>query len=388
MGNKQKSQGRKAPNVDDKTALKLWVRAGGRCSFPGCSEYLLRDNLTTDEIKHGHIAHIVAASENFLRGDDPLPLSERSNIENLILVCQKHHAVIDNPDYIDKYPKDLLLRFKQQHEALIYELTGCNPDRTSKVIRLKARIGGQSVAASYDQICEALFQQQKFPREATFVDIDLTQHTAGETKNFIAYGVEHIRSQVATVADKGVLSGEVEHLSVFAIGPIPLLVYLGSQLSNKIPTDLYQRHRDTENWVWKEEEGQVSYDQSLIQQGTNPSHVALILSLSGRIPLDQLPSEIDESFFIYEITLDGLTPNPMFLRTKRDLDQFKIIYHSFLSEIRNHHGSAETIHLFPAIPSPIAVTCGRELMPKVFPGLSIYDHDKAQGGFRLVIKVN
>jgi hypothetical protein len=24
-----------------------------------------------------------------------------------------------------------------------------------------------------------------------------------------------------------------------------------TRLSNKIPTDLFQRHRDTENWTWK-----------------------------------------------------------------------------------------------------------------------------------------
>ncbi|MEE3919082.1 hypothetical protein V2I01_13810 [Micromonospora sp. BRA006-A] len=35
-------------------------------------------------------------------------------------------------------------------------------------------------------------------------------------------------------------SGDVEHISVFAIAPIPLLVYLGWQLDDKTPTRIFQ----------------------------------------------------------------------------------------------------------------------------------------------------
>lgn len=374
-----------APDVDDKTALLLWVRAGGRCSFPGCNDYLLRDTLTTRDIKHGHIAHIVARSKNFTRGDHDLPLAERSKIDNLILVCQKHHKLIDD-DAEGEFTVELLRAYKQQHEEHIFELTNCSPDKRSKVIRVIARISGENVSASYSQICDALLDQGRFPREKETVDVDLTQHPDGDTEAFMRYGTELIASKIHPVYERLVVQGDVEHVSVFAIGSIPLLVYLGSQLSNKVPTDLYQRHRDTQDWIWKPEPGNVQYDMTLLREGTDASQVALVLSLSGRLVLEQLPQN-DEAYF-YEITLKGEKPNPEFLRTKSDLEGFRTVYQQFLAHVRDQHPSAETIHLFPAVPAPVAVVCGRELLHKIPPSLQVYDRSRQSGGFRHVLEVH
>ena len=373
------------PDVDFETALLLWVRAGGRCSFPSCNEYLLQDNLTTDDIKHGHIAHIVARKKNGPRGNDELPFEVRSQIDNLILVCRKHHAVIDDKKLVEKYPKELLLAYKQQHEELIFELTACTPDQRSKVIKMIARIAGENVSASYSQICAALLDQGKFPREKETIDIDLTQHPDGETEAFLHSGMEVITTRVHPIYERQIVQGDVQHVSVFAIGSIPLLVYLGAQLSNKVPTDIYQRHRDTQDWLWKPEPGNAQYGISLVSEGTDVSQVALILSLSGRLALDQLPRL--DNFYVYEITLQGQIPNTDFLRTNSDLERFRQVYQQFLALVRDQHTSAETIHFFPAIPAPIAVVCGRELLHKIPPSLQVYDRSRQSGGFRYVLEV-
>jgi len=382
--NRRKTE--RAPKVDDQTALRLWTKAGGRCSFPGCPNYLLRDDLTPADIKHGHIAHIVAATLGGPRGNDPLLLSERSKIDNLILVCQVHHFLVDNHDYVETYPKELLLQYKREHEERIYELTGCTPDRRSRVLSVRARIADEVVSVSHSERCRALFQQGLYPREATTVEIDLTDHPNGDTAAFIEYGKELIQSKVDLLYKKDIGGGEAEHLSVFAIGPIPLLVYLGSRLSNKVPTTLYQRHRDLEDWVWKEEPGSCRYSMEMLQEGADQSNVALILSLSGKITIDQLPKHISDNFYIYEITLEGADPSPTLFQCLSDLQGFQAAYDSFLSLVRKRH-SADTVHLFPAIPAPVAVMCGRELLHKVSPSLSVYDNQLQKGGFKLVLEV-
>lgn len=382
-----RSNPEKAPEVSSQTALRLWTKGGGRCSFPGCLKYLLRDDLTNWDIKIGHIAHIVAASMGGPRGNDPLPLSERSKIENLMLVCQDHHALIDDLAYVDQLPKEFLLQAKKEHEERIYELTGCTPDQRSRVLSVRARIKGEVVSVSYSQICRALFQQNRYPREATTFEIDLTDHPNGDTPAFIEYGKELIRATVQEVYKKDIGGGAVEHLSVFAIGPIPLLVYLGSQLSNKVPTTLYQRHRDVEDWAWKDEPGACRYSTELLREGTDTKSVALILSLSGKITVDQLPVEISDSFYIYEITVEGVDPSPTIFRCLSDLQAFQETYHSFLSLVRKQH-SADTVHLFPAIPAPVAVMCGRELLHKISPDLSVYDNEMQKGGFKLALEVS
>lgn len=382
----QTSKGREAPPVSEKTALQLWVRAGGRCSFLGCNEYVLSDQLTNwRDTKHGNIAHIVAASRNGPRGDEPLPMDQRSEYDNLILVCKTHHGVIDDKSLEDRFPVWKLQQYKQDHEARIFELTACMPDRQSNVIALKARVQGETVVASYDQICQAMFQQGWYPRSEQVKWIDLTQFRDTDSHEFYGGAKRHIDIMVERALEGLGTQGNPEHLSIFALGSIPLLVYLGARLSNKVPTLFYQRHRDTQSWTWKDGEPSARYALRTLQTGTDCSAVALFLSLSGPVNRGSIPADIDERYTIYEIALVG-TPNPEFLRTPQDLEAFRATYAEFVAMIRLKHNEAATVHLFPAVPAPVAVVCGRELLHNVNPGLTVYNK-KQNGGFEFVLEV-
>jgi hypothetical protein len=108
----------------------------------------------------------------------------------------------------------------------------------------------------------------------------------------------------------------------------------------------------------------------------------LILALSGTIPIENLPDSYKENASIYQISLDEQTPNTTFLNQKADLEAFKAIYSETLGLISAEHGLLETISVFPAVPAPIAIMCGRERLPKVHPKLRVYDFDHANGGFK------
>ena len=64
------------------------------------------------------------------------------------------------------------------------------------------------------------------------------------------------------------------------------------------------------------------------------------------------------------------------------------LYQQALGEIRAAHGQVATIDLFPAVPAPVAVACGRGLLPKVSPALRVFDYEKGRGGFNPVLEVN
>jgi hypothetical protein len=199
---------------------------------------------------------------------------------------------------------------------------------------------------------------------------------------------EEIRRGVASLFDTGGEVQTVRHLSIFALAPIPLLVDLGARLSNKIPTDFYQRHRDTENWTWKEAGRPVEYEFSIVREGTDKEKAAFMLSLSGTIRTQDLPGEIDGRYSVYELTLKGQAPNPTFLRTRADLEAFRIAYQALIGFMLQRQGIVKELHLFPAVPAPIAILCGRELLPKVHPELHVYDFDKQKAGFTFQLKVN
>ena len=111
------------------------------------------------------------------------------------------------------------------------------------------------------------------------------------------------------------------------------------------------------------------------------------MSLSGSISFADLPASVREESTVYEITLCDGTPQSTFLGRRENLDNFRTAYQEVLGEIIKNHGLLPSLDLFPAVPAPIAVLCGRELMPKVHPALRVYDGTKARG-YNFVLEVN
>lgn len=368
-----------------KTQLKLWVHAGGRCAFYGCNEYLLTDSLTLSEANYSNIAHIVSWSLDGPRGSDPLPQAKRNNIENLMLVCTKHHKTIDSEENVKDYPKERLQQFKGWHEDRILRVTQYHPQSRTTVVRLKANVKDRVVEIPLTQIREAI--APRYP-SMTECNIDLTMFSGGDERHHWEAMAAVITQKVEKLYELGFEKEPVEHVSVFAIAPMPLLVHLGRRLSDKIETDLYQRHRIPEGWAWKTGGDRVNYKIHKLREGQKKTKVALLLSLSGALSIEELPGNINDDFSVYEITLDGIPPNPLFLRTKDDLDEFKAVYHGLWGDLKRDHAGLKELHVFPAVPAPVAVLCGRERLSKVSPALLVYDKDEDKGGFKFTLKVS
>jgi CBASS immunity sensor of nucleotide second messenger signals len=248
---------------------------------------------------------------------------------------------------------------------------------------LTAPIGGQTVTVPFDHMVEAT--APRYPTSRHPECVELTSLVGG--KALIAAGRDAIQEATKRFLAPNGEGTRTRHVSVFALAPIPLLVFLGRELSNKVPSDLYQRHRDTEAWAWKSGGRQVRYAVRRLREGAARARVALVLSLSGTIRIRDLPKEI-RGATVYEITLAGHVPRPTFLRTREDLEGFRTAYQEALGLIVRNHGLLRTIELFPAVPAPIAVLCGRELLPKVHPALRVWDYDKSKGGFTFKLEVN
>lgn len=365
------------------TRLLLFVRAGARCQFDGCNKFLLEHPLTVAEGNFAQVAHIVAFSRQGPRGEARPRPARINDVANLMLLCPQCHKLID--DYPDRYSIGTLEKYKRNHEQRIRHVTGLGPDLKTTVVQLKARVAGQSVAIPIAQVTEAV--APRYPTDKKGHVIDLTDIDA-EGEAFMEVATRVIKQRVERLYEPGMDVEDTRHISLFALAPIPLLVFLGRHLSDKVPVDVYQRHRDTEGWVWKRTGAPAAYRFERVRPGTDPTKVTLMLSLSGTIHLDLLPPEINERFTVYEVTLANLEPSPTFLRTKEDLNRFKGVYQVALRSILRDHGNIDAIHLFPAVPAPIAVLCGRELLPKLDPALLVYDYDKRIGGFTPTLRVN
>jgi len=98
----------------------LWSKAGGFCSHPECPLHLLAEEQATDPAQTlGEMAHIVGHSPDGPRGDACFPREQIDLYENLILLCAHHHTLVDKQ--WQSYPVDLLVRWKNEHEAEIWK---------------------------------------------------------------------------------------------------------------------------------------------------------------------------------------------------------------------------------------------------------------------------
>ena len=66
------------------------------------------------------MAHVIAQKEQGPRGENSLPLSDRDEFDNIIILCPSCHTIIDKNAKL--FPVDTLLQWKRNHESSIKHL--------------------------------------------------------------------------------------------------------------------------------------------------------------------------------------------------------------------------------------------------------------------------
>lgn len=93
----------------------LFSLSSGLCFFPGCPKPVI-EVTEGDPLIAVEIAHIKGANRTSARYEEEMSDDERSHFDNLMLLCTPHHKLIDGPRR-EEFPADLLLTWKQEHEA-------------------------------------------------------------------------------------------------------------------------------------------------------------------------------------------------------------------------------------------------------------------------------
>ena len=91
---------------------RLFAFSGNKCSKPGCSRPVIAEDGITVV---GKICHIEAASEKGPRYNEDMSDDDRRSYDNLILLCDEHHSIIDNKRNELKFTKETILDWKNQH---------------------------------------------------------------------------------------------------------------------------------------------------------------------------------------------------------------------------------------------------------------------------------
>lgn len=126
-------------SISSKNKNLLWAVSAGRCEYIGCNKVLHTDILTNKKCNSAYIAHIVGDEPTGPRGDIKRSKLLANDINNLMLLCDTHHRMVDEDEIT--YTEPCLLEMKRQHEERIRRITDIAPNMSSEIILYGANIG-------------------------------------------------------------------------------------------------------------------------------------------------------------------------------------------------------------------------------------------------------
>lgn len=374
------------PDLPRPVVSYVWMRSGGRCAFPGCNTPLWKDLLTNRKVSSGLIAHIVAWTPSGPRGDKALSPLLAKDPDNLMLLCPKHHDLVD--DFPEDYPREVLLDYKRRHEERIETLTGIDEDKQTTILMFQAPVGPHADPLRTDHAHVAAAESRRYPREhvipITLTGLGMRDHEPAYWTIAARMITDQLQAQLATHRHDGALN----HLSVFGLAPIPLLVHLGRELGDKVDAQVYNLHRDPKGWRWpcdarRFKEYRVRPAEAADGDATE---VGLLVSVTSSVPREHVRKVLPEPAPLFELHADA--PAIDVLRHPDELAAFSHAFRGVMERIHSETPRAERIHLFAGVPVACAVEMGRSLLAKRHAPIRVYDFHQTTGGFVSAIEIH
>lgn len=282
----------KRGNVGWPTRVAVWARSAGHCTI--CNRRLIGDSRTYfHSVLGGELAHNIGAtdSDDSPRGDSE-EIGDREAEENLLLLCHDCHRMIDHEDHVDLYPVEKLHALKQAHERRIERVTAHGGLTRTAVLRVGSNIRGSFTIASRREVGRVLIADDYLPLVESEWSGDFSCEIRGdETDPSYWAAAEDRLAKIMRTLHQAIEQGDVEHVSVFAIAPIPILIYLGSALDDKTAARIYPLGRGSDAaWGWSPTTPVTEF--SILADDRATDDVVLVCNVTAPVSTDRLPEKL------------------------------------------------------------------------------------------------
>lgn len=188
----------------------------------------------------------------------------------------------------------------------------------------------------------------------------------------------------ASVYQKSVMSEIFEkcrdsfppRFAVFSLAPIPLIVHLGFLLTSNVPTRYFKLHLKTQSWLWPVEQIDTNYHVSGIPDNTVDAECEVIIrvSISDRVEQYETDEVVASSPVQVDISVDE--PSLTWVQSENQVIEFAEIFRNVLAKVRKKVKHCNCIHLFMAVPAPIALIAGQQINPRMNPPINLYEYSR------------
>jgi len=345
---------------------KLIADSGGRCNYPSCGERLIFEYEDGTFVKLLKLCHIIGESPRGPRGDPTKSELMAQDPENIILLCGRHHDIVDNNER--EYPVVRLKQMKNNHIKWVNErLDGLKEAVWTLIIH-----SGNVTGTGAPQLDKELIYQDFYgthiiaETEEIIIDEFLTK-----TKNWLKANIkqedwwQNFKEQ----------DNKPKKFLICSINFIPLVIQLGYLIHDTFSTEIYQFHREENTWKW-EVLNETEQDFFLIAapdiEDLNIQEIALSISVSGTVNDDDIIESVGSSIKIIRISVNE--PDRTWLKYKEQLINFQKRFISLIDQSVQQYTNLKEIHLFYAGPTPIAFIIGSSINPTIHPQFILYNY--------------
>ena len=345
----------------------VWARAAGRCIL--CGADVTSELLSGTDGNYAQLAHICADAPGGPRYDPNQTEKDRNSASNLMLLCHRCHKLVD--DNPKDYEVDFLRERKASFEGAVAKAAESLCPTTADVVTVAMPIVTKEMRVDEAEWRTALVQSHYIlggagPFEICLQDLNFSVALEQLKRGICTYRYIHSRGR---------------RTAVFALAPQPILIALGSMLSDDDTVDIFQKHRGGSGWTWIEEgEG----NDFLLERidGAQCEEAVLVLSLSGEVnPATYAGCAPDAPRYILRARRQGTDS----ILSKNDLCRFREAATSALFQIHEQNPMVRRVNLMPAMPVSACVTLGMVWNANLIPELNIYE--KTGGEFAPAVKI-
>lgn len=369
--------------VPQAVQVVVWAKSAGRCTL--CSAYLLNGRSWFHTILDGEMAHNVGATtgRGSPRSTSRKTATERAEESNLLLLCHRCHREVDTPALADFYTIEYLTERKHAHEDRVRQVTDFATRRQTVIVSTKARVRQSTVGVSPRELAAALHSADLTPYtdsgEAFHICVELDDD---ETEPWVWDRSTARIDETLERLKRAVAAGRIDHLAVFPIAPIPILVHLGSRLDDKLTVVLFGRHRvDSDDaWCWRDEAAKpdvrfaVTADDA--DDAGDAGDVVALVSVSAPVSEQRLPEALT-GLPVIRLSPHEQPASRDLISSRTALAAFSDGWRRLLNTVESNFPNARRIHVLAAVPTTAAVEMGRHRMREAQPPLAVYQRTEA-----------
>jgi hypothetical protein len=389
------TKGRGKP-LKPRDETRVWHEAGARCMYRGCGEDLSRTSLTTKSAAAAYLAHIVASDEDGPRGDPQWSHRLSDDPDNVMLMCDEHHRLIDRIDVLG-HSREYLQAMRSEHVGKVGAALDSLRYPHTRGIAILGDIGNVKTSFHQRDMREAMLARGLSP----VPEIDqLVRHFNRDDRISPDYWrwvlTEHendFRELTRRLGAAQPLGDGIEVLAVFPLHYVPILILCGRIVGEARQVEIFQ-YSHGKSWQWPanstpQPDKFFFVDDAKGVSSTRSAEVVLTLELTAEVDLNAFPDEIKhgiEAGHLPWLRVRAQSPAPTCITHWQDLVQFTIVARQAVNHVQDVV-RASTVHLFGISPASTLFRFGQILQPGHHSDYIVYDRPDRNKLFNAAIRI-